>query len=152
GPRSGGAAAQSGDRSHPRCDPSHRCGAPRARPPLRQLGTHRHLLLVPARNRCRLAMPGPIWRLGGMTTLLDSRTLQDRAIRAQADRALHVARATERPWFDDGELVVTWQGDRGVFTNLAVVLEPPSSWTAVVERVAEVVPTGRPAMLVSPYT
>jgi hypothetical protein len=87
-----------------------------------------------------------------MTTMLDTRTLQDRAIRAQADRALHVARATERPWFDDGTLAVAWQGDRGVFTNLAVVLEAPTSWSSVVERISEVVPPGRPAMLVSPFT
>ena len=85
------------------------------------------------------------------TTLLDTSTLEDRAIRAQAERALHMARATGRPCFDDGELAVAWQGDRGVFTNLAVVLTPPPSWNAVVERIAEVVPAGRPVMLVAPF-
>ena len=78
-------------------------------------------------------------------------TLEASAIRAQAARVLHTARAADRPFRDDDDLAVVWQADRGFFTNMAVVLAAPSDWHDVLARIEETVPPGRPAILVSPF-
>ena len=44
-------------------------------------------------------------------------TMTDRALAATADRALRTAVAMDRPVLAADDLVVAWQGDRGVFTN-----------------------------------
>src|SRR4051794_31929746 len=70
-----------------------------------------------------------------------------------ADRVAHWARSCGRPAAVSDDLVVSYQGDHGVFTNSAVVLEPPDgpdAWAAVAARVAEVVPGPAPVMLYSP--
>jgi GNAT superfamily N-acetyltransferase len=84
-----------------------------------------------------------------MTTLTDTRTLTDRAVAACADRALHAATAMGRPHRLDADLAVAWQGDRGVFTNLAYVLQEPQDWGDLLARVAAAVPAGRPLTLVA---
>ncbi len=84
-----------------------------------------------------------------MTTLTDTRTLTDRALAASAARVLHAAEAMDRPYTVADDLVVVWQGNRGMFTNVAYVLAEPHDWGDVLARVAAVVPTGRPASLVS---
>ena len=86
-----------------------------------------------------------------MTLLTDTSTFTDRAIRANADRVAHAAAAAGRPHAVDHDLVVAWQGDRGWFTNVAVVLAQPADWDAVLARIAEVVPAGTPVTLISPY-
>ncbi len=84
-----------------------------------------------------------------MTTITDDRTLSDRAVAACADRALHAAASMGRPHRVDLDLAVAWQGDRGIFTNLAYVLDEPDDWDDLVARVEGVVPVGRPATLVA---
>jgi len=84
-----------------------------------------------------------------MTTTLD--TITDRAARSMADRVIHHATAAGRPLHRDNDVVVAWLGDRGMFVNAAVVLTPPADWDEVLGRVAEVVPHGIPATLISPY-
>ena len=64
-------------------------------------------------------------------------TMTDRALAATADRALRTAVAMDRPVLADDDLVVAWQGDRGVFTNIAVVLAADPDWDALVARVGE---------------
>jgi GNAT superfamily N-acetyltransferase len=76
-------------------------------------------------------------------------TMTDRALAATADRALRAAVAMDRPARADDDLVVAWQGDRGVFTNTAVVLAADPDWDALAARVAGVVPEDRPVMLVT---
>src|SRR4051794_9038991 len=81
----------------------------------------------------------------------DLRTLTDRALAAHADRIVHAAAACTRPWLRDDAVAVAWQGDRGLFPNPAVVLREPDGadgWRRLVERIAEVVPHGRPVSLV----
>ena len=135
-PRARRAAAQGGLGTHPRRDPSRRRGAPGARPPPRQLRAHRRLLLLPARDdrrsgvaRPRLAPNGhdqrsPAAHLDATTATLDR----------PGPRRHRRPGAAHRPWrwtdrcslHDD--LVVAWQGDRGVFTNTAVVLTADPDW------------------------
>ena len=79
-------------------------------------------------------------------------TMTDRALAATADRALRTAVAMDRPVHADDDLVVAWQGDRGVFTNTAVVLAADPDWDALVARVASVVPDDRPVLLVTAAT
>lgn len=83
-----------------------------------------------------------------MTTLPDARTLTDRALAASADRVLHAAGAMGRPHRVDDDLVVVWQGERGLYTNLAYVLAEPDGWDDVLARIASVVPFDRPVSLV----
>lgn len=89
-------------------------------------------------------------------TLLDAlpraSTLADRAAFAMADRVAHTARTAGRPVSVGDDLVVAWQGSRGTFTNLAVVLSAPTDWDAVLARVREVVPVGVPVTLLSPFS
>jgi GNAT superfamily N-acetyltransferase len=92
---------------------------------------------------------GAIWRPLDMTTLTDTRTFTDRGLAASADRILHAAHAMDRPYAIHHDLVVVWQGERGMFTNLAVVLAEPDDWADVLARTAEVVPAGRPVCLVA---
>ena len=80
--------------------------------------------LVPARAADRPAVPVAIWRQGGMTTITDTRTLTDRALAASADRVIHAARSCDRPHLVDDDVAVAWQGDRGLYTNIAYPLAP----------------------------
>ena len=82
---------------------------------------------------------------------MDFDTLTDRAAWSMADRIAHHAERAGRPYKRDDELAVAWLGDRGMFINAAVVLSPPDDWTAVLERVAAVVPSHAPATLISPH-
>jgi len=84
-------------------------------------------------------------------TITEFDTLTDRAAWAMADRVLHHAAAVGRPHHRDGGLVVAWLGDIGMFTNAAVVVAPPASWDDVITRIGEVVPSGVPATLISPF-
>ena len=52
----------------------------------------------------------------------------------------------------DDDLVVAWQGDRGVFTNTAVVLAADPDWDALIARVDGIVPDDRPVLLVTAGT
>ena len=90
-----------------------------------------------------------IRRQGGMTTITDTRTLTDRALAASADRILHAARSCDRPHLVDDDLAVAWQGDRGLYTNIAYPLAPEPDWGRVLERAEAVVPPGRPLALIS---
>ena len=82
-------------------------------------------------------------------TTLD--TLTDRAARSMADRVVHHATTVGRPLHSDEGLVVGWLGDRGLFINCAVVLSPPVDWHDVLAAVDDVIPSGIPATLISPY-
>ena len=84
-------------------------------------------------------------------TITEFDTLTDRAAWSMADRVLHHAKATARPWASDGGLAVAWLGERGMFINCAVVLADPHDWTDVLARIDVVVPPGVPATLISPY-
>ncbi|WP_426573864.1 GNAT family N-acetyltransferase [Aquihabitans sp. McL0605] len=84
-----------------------------------------------------------------MSTLTDDRTLTDRALAASADRVVHAARRMGRPHVADPDLAVAWQAERGVFTNMALVLAEPDSWEEVLGRVDQVVPADRPVSLVA---
>ena len=84
-----------------------------------------------------------------MTTSVDTRTLTDRALAAEADRARHAAQAMGRPFRVDDDLVVARQGTRGMFTNLGYVLTEPKDWDDVLARVAAVVPLDAPVSLVA---
>lgn len=86
-----------------------------------------------------------------MSTITDSDTLTDRAARNMADRNRHHAASTGRACDADETLVVTRLGERGMFTNVAVVLRASVDWDAVLSRVEVVVPTGVTATLVSPF-
>jgi GNAT superfamily N-acetyltransferase len=79
-------------------------------------------------------------------------TLTDRAVVAMADRVVHVARTADRPFLAAEDLVATWIGERGIFTNVAYVLREPDDWDRVLARVTEVVPPGRPLSLISPWS
>ena len=79
-------------------------------------------------------------------------TMSDRALAATADRALRAAVAMDRPVHADDDLVVAWQGDRGVFTNTAVVLAADPDWDALLARVEGVIPDDRPVLLVTAAT
>jgi GNAT superfamily N-acetyltransferase len=68
-----------------------------------------------------------------------------------ADRILHHARAVGRPCSRDDGLVAAWIGDRGMFTNGAIVLTPQEEWDGLLDRVAAVIPPGTTATLISPY-
>lgn len=85
-------------------------------------------------------------------SLLDLSTLSERAAAATAARVLYGARTARRPWSEQGGLAVAWQGDRGLFTNAAVVCSPPADWDDVPATVAAVIPTRAPAVLMSPFT
>jgi hypothetical protein len=89
-----------------------------------------------------------------MTTLVISEgsTLTDRAVVAMADRVLHAARTAGRPHLDAQDLAVAWLGERGIFTNVAYVLQDPSDWSDVLARIEAVVPPGRPLSLISPWS
>ena len=87
----------------------------------------------------------------GVSTLTDFDTLTDRAAWSMADRVRHHAAATGRPVHDDDDLVVAWLGDRGVFTNAAVVAASPSDWGEVLVRIAGVVPAHVPAVVITPH-
>ena len=69
-----------------------------------------------------------------------------------ADRVVHVARTADRPFLAAEDLVATWIGERGIFTNVAYVLREPDDWDRVLARVTEVVPPGRPLSLISPWS
>ena len=86
-----------------------------------------------------------------MTTTTELDTITDRAAWSMADRALHHATSIGRPVRHDDDLVVGWIGDRGMFVNVAVVLEAPDDWAGVLDRVAAVIPVGTTATLISPY-
>jgi GNAT superfamily N-acetyltransferase len=96
-------------------------------------------------------MRADVWRTGGMTTpnALDARTPVDHGLAAAADRVLHAARTCGRGWRADDDVVVAWQGERGFYTNAAVVLSPAPDWPSVMRRVDGVVPTGLPVTLFS---
>jgi GNAT superfamily N-acetyltransferase len=89
-----------------------------------------------------------------MTTLatpLD--TIADATLQNLADRVSHWARSCGRPLVERDDLVGAHQGERGLFTNTAVVLRPPhdgAGWAAVAEEAAAVVPSPAPVLLVSP--
>lgn len=87
-----------------------------------------------------------------MTTIADTRTFTDRALRASADRILATASAMDRPHRCDADLAVAWQADRGWFTNCAIVLQPPDDWDNLLARVADVVPQAWPVSLLSAAT
>ena len=84
-----------------------------------------------------------------MTTPTSTSTLTDRALAATAGRAVSTARSTGRPYRDEPGLAVAWQGDRGLFTNVACVREQPQDWEDVLARVASTVPPGLPVILVA---
>jgi GNAT superfamily N-acetyltransferase len=84
-----------------------------------------------------------------VATLPDTRTFTDLTVAACADRALHAARSMDRPWRHDDDLAVAFQGERGVFTNLAYVLSEPADWDDLRARVDAVVPSDRPVTLVA---
>jgi hypothetical protein len=83
--------------------------------------------------------------------LIDTRTFTDRAVSATAGRALHAAVTKGRPHRDDADLVVAYQGERGIFINPAVVLVPSPDWDDVLRRIDEVIPPGVPATLFSAF-
>jgi GNAT superfamily N-acetyltransferase len=83
--------------------------------------------------------------------MLDTSTFTDRAIDAMAGRAVHAAGAMGRPCRADDDLVVTWQADRGMFSNGVFVRTQPERWSDVLERAAAVIPADQPALVVSPY-
>lgn len=80
-------------------------------------------------------------------TAVDAHTLVDDGLAAAADRVLHAARTCGQAWRVDDDVVITWQGPRGFYTNAAVVLSSSPDWPAVVQRVDEVVPAGLPVTL-----
>ena len=84
-------------------------------------------------------------------TITEFDTLTDRAASSMADRVLHHARAVERPFVNDGDLVAAWIGDRGMFVNGAIVLSAPEDWDGLLDRVTQVIPDGNTATLVSPF-
>ncbi len=84
-----------------------------------------------------------------ITTLSETSTLTDRALAASADRTLRAAQSMDRPYRLDDDLTVTWQGNRGVFTNLAYLLSTPDSLDDVLARISDVVPPGRPVSLIA---
>jgi GNAT superfamily N-acetyltransferase len=90
--------------------------------------------------------------LSHTSTLSAASTVTDRAVVAMADRVVHVARTADRPFVADDDLVATWIGERGVFTNVAYVLREPDDWDRIVGRVSDVVPPGRPLSLISPWS
>jgi hypothetical protein len=88
------------------------------------------------------------------TTTSASATLLDLAVANQADRVAAFARRTGRPLLADDDLVVAWMADRGVFFNQAYILGTPdgaAEWAAIAERIAAVVPSPAPVMVISPY-
>lgn len=87
-----------------------------------------------------------------MTTLTDAHLLTDRGLAATADRVLHAARTCGRAWHDDDDVAVGYQGDRGFYTNAVVARSPAPDWTAVLARVADVVPHDRPVTLFTAAT
>jgi GNAT superfamily N-acetyltransferase len=96
-------------------------------------------------------MPALIWRPSGMTnapTVADEVT--DRALTASVDRVVRAARAMQRPHHVDDEVAVVWMADRGFYSNLAYVRQPPDDWHALVARIGSVVPAGRPVSLITP--
>lgn len=86
-----------------------------------------------------------------MRTVTDFDTITELAAGSMADRIVHHAAATGRPYEQDDDLVVAWLGDRGWFINAGVVLSPPHDWTGILERIAAVVPGHAPATLISPF-
>jgi GNAT superfamily N-acetyltransferase len=102
-------------------------------------------------------MRGVVWRRADVTTptALDDRTrsdLLDHGLAAAAARVLHAARTCGRAWRADDDVVITWQGPRGFYTNAAVVLSPSPDWPAVLRRVDDVVPAAAPVTLFSATT
>ena len=88
-------------------------------------------------------------------TALDARTrsdLLDHGVTAAAGRVLHAARTCGQAWRAEDDLVITWQGPRGFYTNAAVVLSPSPDWPSVLQRVDDVVPAGLPVTLFSATT
>jgi hypothetical protein len=85
------------------------------------------------------------------TTQIEFDTVTEQAALSMAGRVLHHARATRGPLVDTPSLAAARLGDRGVFVNSAVVLEPPDDWSSVVGQIADVIPAGITATLISPY-
>jgi hypothetical protein len=73
-------------------------------------------------------------------------------VTAIADRVLHGARTAGRPYAVRDGLVVAWQGDRGFYTNGAILTSVPADWDATLGHVADVVPRLAPALLISPFS
>ncbi|HVX18239.1 MAG TPA: GNAT family N-acetyltransferase [Acidimicrobiales bacterium] len=84
-----------------------------------------------------------------MTTLADTSTFTERALAATADRFVHLARSSGRPYRVDDDLAVAWQGPRGFYTNVACVLSAEPDWNSVLARVDEVVPRPAPALVIT---
>src|SRR4051794_21006150 len=84
-------------------------------------------------------------------TITEFDTLTDRAAWSMADRVLHHAKAVDRPYTRDNDLVAAWIGERGMFVNGAIVLSPPDDGHDVLDRVTAVTPDSTTATLVSPF-
>jgi hypothetical protein len=84
-------------------------------------------------------------------TPVDLDTVSATAARSMADRVLHHARVTNRPFTATPALAAARLGDKGWFINVGVVLDRPDDWRAVLEEVSTVIPPRTPATLVSPY-
>jgi GNAT superfamily N-acetyltransferase len=85
------------------------------------------------------------------TTQIGFDTINEQAALSMADRVLHHARTTGRPQLDSPSLAAARLGDRGMFINCGVVLERPDEWPSVLDQIAEVIPPGTPATLISRY-
>lgn len=83
-------------------------------------------------------------------TTLSTQQISDQAVAASVDRIVSGAQAMGRPHHVDDELAVVWMAERGFYTNLAYVQQPPRDWDSVLARIASVVPDGRPISLITP--
>ena len=103
-------------------------------------------------------MRAAIWRTARMTTTATAAattaidTLDDAAIRATASRVVHHARAMGRPVVDEAGVSAAHIGRGGVFMNVAVVREQPTDWAHTLAVIADVIPVGVVATLVTPFT
>ena len=58
-------------------------------------------------------------------------TLLRSAVLSLADRIVHYAECSNRPFVDDGLVAGAFMAGRGMFTNMAVLCRPPEDWDAV---------------------
>lgn len=86
-----------------------------------------------------------------MTTQTEwaTESLTTSALAASADRVGQAAMAMARPHRVDEDLTVAWHGDRGFFTNLALVTTTAPDWPDVLARVSAVVPRDRDVSLIA---
>ncbi len=82
-----------------------------------------------------------------------SDSLVRRAVLVHASWAVTVAESLGRPWRREDRWASGWIGDRGALTNPVVVTRPVAAdaWGGLVDEVGELLSTGIPYFLISPF-